>query len=101
MGYKVVPTVSFELNYESILLYLVDILDAPSAASRLSEEIDSMFKCLSVTPEICAISTKPTLELLELREYFVRNYVVLYRIEGDTVYLEHMFHGSQNFEAYV
>ena len=101
MAYSVVRTDVFEEQYESILLYLVDVLETPAAALSIMETVDLMIVRLEVTPEICAVSMKPSLEHLELREYLVKNYVVLYRIVGDRVFLEHMFHTKQNFEDYV
>ncbi|MBQ9069565.1 MAG: type II toxin-antitoxin system RelE/ParE family toxin [Eggerthellaceae bacterium] len=101
MASEVTFTNRFELEYRAILVYLVDLADVPSAAGKLMDSIDNLIDLLSSTPEIKAISKKPALEALGLREYLVRSYVVLYRIEGSTVFLEHIFHSKQNYEAYV
>lgn len=101
MPHRVVSTDTFVAQYESIILYLVDVLAAPQAAGKLLEAMDRMRDTLAEMPTIRAVSRKPSLEELGLREYLVRNYVVLYRVESNVVYLEHIFHTSQDYEACV
>ncbi len=38
---------------------------------------------------------------LEYREQYVRKYVVLYRFNGETVYVMRMFHLTQDFETLI
>ena len=78
-----------------------DVVDAPASAGRLMTAMDNLIDLLSLTPSIKAVSTKPALERLRLREYPLLAYVVLYRVDGATVFLEHVFHERQNYEAYV
>ncbi len=101
MAYDVVFTTTFEYDYRGILVYLVDVLNTPVAAGSLLEEIDQMILNLESTPELFAISRKKSLALYSYREYPVKNYVAIYRIENNQVFLIHMFHASQNYEAYV
>ena len=99
MRYKVVPTETFELEYRSAIEYIVDVLGAPKAASDMVDELSHVRSELSENPFLYAVSRKPIMENLALRERLVRNYVVVYRVSGDSVFLEHIFHQSQDFEA--
>lgn len=101
MAYEVVSLAKFELEFESIIMYLVDILGTLKAACNLIEGLENMRSVLEVTPEIKAISKKPSLNQHQYREYLVKNYVVVYRVDGNKVLLEHIFHSKQNFEAYI
>ncbi len=101
MGFKVVPTESFKHEYDSILHYLIEILDAPSSASQLVKAVEKMRIALEDNPKCRPISQKPILNRVELREYLAKNYVVVYRIENASVYLEHMFHQKQDFEKLI
>lgn len=99
MGYKVVPTETFELEYRLVIEYIVNVFGAPKAAGDLVEELDHVRVELSENPFLYAVSRKPLMEKYVLRERLVRNYIVVYRVFGDNVYLEHIFHQSQDFEA--
>lgn len=99
MAYEVIPTEPFEREYDGIVQYLVVGLRAPDAARRLLSGMEKAREVLSDNPRIRAVSRKPLLEALELREYHVCNYVVVYRIEGEKVFLLHMFHQRQDFES--
>ena len=98
MAYKVVPTVSFEAEYDKALHYLASKLNTPQAARSLFDALDKARGELQENPFLHAVSRKPLLEELNLREKLARSYVLIYRVDGDTVYLEHLFHQTQDFE---
>lgn len=97
MGYRIAATETFAHEYENVLDYLVDVLGSAQAATSLVDALDNVESILSEQPEINAISPKSALLVLDLREHFVKNYVLVYRIEDEVVYLEHLFHQSQDF----
>ena len=99
MAFRVVPTESFESEYSLIVDYIANILAAPKAAGDLISSLDRVRVELSDNPFLHAVSRKARLADLELRERLVRGYVVVYRIAEGTVYLEHIFHQSQDFES--
>lgn len=97
MAYEVVFTETFESEYDSILGYHVHHLHAPRAASDLMLSVDRAIDLLTATPQINAISRKGALRNLALREQPVRNYMIVYRIEGNRVVFEHMYHQRQDY----
>ena len=98
MAYRLIYTSSFESEYDAIIAYLIEDLGSPKAAKHLADEMDRAGEMLADKPLANALSRKPSLNKLELREHLVNNYVVVYRIEDEDVYLLHMFHQTQNFE---
>ena len=99
MAYSVIPTETFESEYGSILGYIAETLGAPKAAGDLADALDCVRIEISENPFLYAVSRKPAMNGLELRERLMRGYVVVYRVSGDNVYLEHIFHQSQDFAA--
>ena len=101
MAYEIIYTETFEREYDEILQYLVMRLHTPQAAQALMTALDDTCSLLADNPELKALSSKPMLEELGFREWLVKNYVVVYRAEDDFLYLEHIFHQSQDFEMLV
>lgn len=97
MGYKIAATKTFSREYEDVLNYLIDVLGSKQSAKSLVDALENVESVLSEQPEINAISRKSALFEHDLREHFVKGYVLVYRIDDDTVYLEHLFHQSQDF----
>ena len=101
MAYDVVATRTFEREYDSIIGYHANVLKSPGAARRLMEDVAKVRVSLAENPLLSAVSRKSALEGLKLREKLVRNCVIVYKVDGDCVYLEHIFHQSQDFERLV
>ena len=99
MAYRVIPTDTFEAEFGAVIGYHLDVLRSEAAAKDLASKLDHVSELLAANPELKNISTKPSLKKASLRECYVKSYVLVYRIEGDTVYFEHFFHQSQNFES--
>jgi len=101
MAYRVLYTDSFEREYDEIVCYHIDHIKSPKAAADFVDAMDHALSLLAEMPAANAISTKPGFYGLELREHLVKNYVLVYRIEEDAVYLLHLFHQSQDFARYL
>ena len=99
MVYNVVRTDSFENDYDRILGYLCHVLNSPSAASRLMDEVGHAAEAVEHTPFVRTISSKPHLAERELREYFILGYVIVYQVIGDQVVFVRMFHQSQLYDS--
>lgn len=101
MAYSVVVTEAFEKDYDDVLAYLVYKLGSPRAAAHLMDEMDASIERIAFNPAINAVSRKPTLSALGYREEFVTSYVMLYRVEGESVVVKRLFHMGQDYERYV
>lgn len=101
MAYSLVFAPEFENDLDAIVDYHVNRLFAPKAAQTLLNDLDDAIDLLQRFPTINAISDKPLLSSLGYREQHVRKYVVLYRFDGETIFVMRMFHLTQNFECLV
>ena len=101
MAYSVIATATFERELDQIIEYYLTVLNARIALSNLLEKLDNARTILAESPEIKAVSTKPMLNGLQLREWLLGNYVLVYCIDGSTIYFEHIFHQRQDFERLV
>lgn len=98
MDYKVIPTYTFKAELGRTLDYIANTLKSVQAAKDLMRDVQKVRDILANNPELKAPSTKTTLGNMGLREWLVCNYVIVYRIEDGVVYLEHIFHQSQDYE---
>lgn len=101
MAFEIIVSDSYERELFGILAYHYGELSAPSAAKDLMEKLDGAVGIIAQTPEVKAASSKPVLGRMELREWFACNYVIVYRFDGEAVYLEHIFHQSQDYAQLI
>lgn len=101
MAYELIATHTFEQEYDGALEYLVETLQSPSSASKLMEAVSKAADLIADNPKLSALSTKPMLGKLQLREWQVSRYIIVYRVEGNRVYFEHFYHELQDFEQLV
>lgn len=101
MAYSFVATAAFERDYDEALAYLIYNLNSPQAAKNLLDAMDASIEKISENPLINAVSHKPSLEALGYREEFVMRYVMLYRVEDDSVVAKRLFHMAQDYESYI
>lgn len=101
MGYEVVWTDTYERELLEVIRYHIEVLKSPAAAKALLPEIENAIDLLAVSPGLKAVSSKRPFEALELREWYIKNYVLVYRSDDSRVYIEHLFHQSQDYERMV
>lgn len=86
---------------DHILSYLAEDVGSVSAAASVLDELDRLIGVLEAFPLSYRVSEDETLAARGLRVAPCGRYLVLYRVIGDDVYLEHMFHGSQDYARLV
>jgi plasmid stabilization system protein ParE len=101
MAYDVRHTDAFARDLDETLAYLCFRLAAPGAAETLLDLLEYQTELISANPELFAISQKASLAKHEIREAYIKKYVILYKIEGTTVYFVRLFHMTQDYERYV
>ena len=96
---KITEVAQGEIN--SICNYLENELHSKQAKSNFLAKVDKQVDILSELPEIYGISIRPEIEKFNGRVAPVNNYVLIYIIEGDEVFVLHVFHGSQDYGRLV
>lgn len=101
MGYKPVILDEAKREYASIVEYLVKILKNPQAATNFMDEFDRQILLVCENPEIFALSRLPELACKGYRTAFINKYIMLYKTQGNTLFISHIFHQSQDYARLV
>lgn len=80
-------------------------LDNPKAASDFADEFDRQAEPVRENPELHALSRVPEAAAKGCRAFFVKRYLVLYKIDGNRVVIAraviaHLFHQTQNYAKF-
>ena len=95
MAYNVKVTASAEKDLEAIVSYIVQKLSNPQAAGHLLDEITRMYRALEDNPMIYPACSQPLLQ--RFRKATVMRYVIIYRVDGDTMYVERFFSQLEDY----
>ena len=95
MAYNVQITASGEKDLDEILTYIVEELSNPQAAGHLLNEITKTFHVLAENPMIYPACTQPLLQ--RFRKVVVMRYVIIYRVDTTTVYVERLFSQLEDY----
>ena len=95
MVYNVQITASAEKDLDEILAYIVEELSNPQAAEHLLDEITKTFHVLAENPMIYPACTQPLLQ--RFRKVVVMRYVIIYRVDDTTVYVERLFSQLEDY----
>ena len=95
MAYNIKVTASAEKDLDAIVSYIVQDLSNPQAAGHLLDEITKMYHVLADNPMIFPTCSQPLLQ--RYRKVTVMRYVIIYRIDGETVYMERFFSQLEDY----
>ena len=95
MAYKVKVTASAENDLDAIISYIVQELSNSQAAGYLPDEITKMYHMLTVNPMVFPVCSQPLLQ--RYRKVTVMRYVIIYRIDDGTVYVERFFSQLEDY----
>ncbi len=101
MASKKVMLREAQREYRSIVAYLSNVLDSKQAARAFMDEFDRQFQLVAENPLLHAVSRMPELAARGYRPMLVKNYVALYKVDGDAVVVAHIFHQSQDYARLV
>ena len=97
MAYKCVILDSAEVEREEIVKYLVEDVGSTQAAVSFLASMDREVDVASDIPTVHSLSRIPEVAEKGYRSALFGSYAMLYRFEGDTVYIAHVFHQRQNY----
>lgn len=99
MAYKVIVTENAAQQVENILDYIIYRLHNEKAAIEILYEIEATYKSLEYLAESMAFCYDSYLKAKGYRKISLRNYdyVLLYQIVDDKVYVNGVFHMLENY----
>lgn len=101
MAYSVEIAAEAQREYDQIVSYLANTLKSQQAVVGFIDEFSRQVDLIRDNPTLHALSRMPELAARGYRPFFVNNYVVLYKILGDTIVIAHIFHQSQDYARLV
>ncbi len=100
MGYKVVLTDPAREQFEQIIYYILYQLGNEQAADNVIRDADGTKLCLSHIAGNLKLCEDTKLRALGYRTIHFKQhkYFMLYRIDGNTVYVDGIYHDLQDYE---
>ncbi|MCR8907493.1 type II toxin-antitoxin system RelE/ParE family toxin [Thermophilibacter sp. ET337] len=97
MACDVTYTKAAERDKERIVAYLLYERESPRDAQRFLAELDRLVENLSRMPEMYPRAADGRAAEAGYRKAGFRSYVALYRIVGDVVEVDRVFHAKQDY----
>lgn len=101
MAYEVIWTASARNDVDEAISYIAVKLGSPRAACEHLEAFVAAAEQLSVMPEMCALSSQPSLARRGLRSKKVKSYVLLYDFNGERVTVHRVFNGLRDYARLI
>lgn len=100
MGYKVMITEDAEADLDRFVRYLLYEKENSQAAGNLLDDFDATVNSLSHVAGSLKQCENPRLKELGYRRmnFLTHRYFILYRLEGDVVFVDNIFHELQDYE---
>lgn len=101
MAYKLEIPGHTERQIDKCVSYIVNVLKNPSAARAVLEDIEHAYDQLEEMAESFALCEDPYLCSKGYRKLVLekRDYLFIYRADGETVYLAGFFHILENYRS--
>lgn len=100
MDYKVLATKDAEEDLDRFIRYLITEKGSLQAAENVLNDYDATIESLKHVAGSLKICDNPRLASLGYRRinFLSHRYFMLYRIEGDVVFVDNIFHELQDYE---
>ncbi|MCM1088737.1 MAG: type II toxin-antitoxin system RelE/ParE family toxin [Muribaculaceae bacterium] len=101
MDYKVIITEDAEADMDKFVQYLLFEKKNVQAAGNLLDDFETVINTLAHAAESLKICENQHLKALGYRRinFMSHRYFVLYRVEGNMVFVDNIFHELQDYEA--
>lgn len=101
MAYSIHFVAEALVDQESIVHYLAETLTNHEAAKHFVGELEEVVSLLEEMPGAFPFPNEPRLRTLGYQKALFMNYALLFRVEGEAVYIVRIFHQSQNYAKFV
>lgn len=100
MEYKVVLTAQAKVHFRQIISYLLYDLESLQAAANVTDDFEKTTTRLSYIADSLQFCNDKTLQAKGYRiiHFQKHRYLMVYRIDGDKVYVEGIYHDLQDYE---
>ena len=84
-----------EDDFTEIISYIA--AERLTAAEKLAAKIEKNLRLLSQNPYLGRIPKEEDLARLQYRYLVVENYLIFYKIEGQTIFVQRILHGARDY----
>ena len=101
MDYRVVVTKDAEEDLDQFIKYLIFEKGSIEAAQNVLNDYDATIETLKIVAGSLKFCDNPRLRKQEYRRinFLNHRYFMMYRIVGDVVYVDNIFHELQDYES--
>ena len=101
INYNIVISQRAEQHTDAIVSYVASELNNPLAAAAILSDIEQTISKLEYTASSFALCTNPYLRSKEYRKVKLKkhNYLILYRLKDNTVFISGVFHMMENYAS--
>lgn len=101
MAYKIVVTKDAEADLDQFIKYLIVEKKSLQAAQNVLDDYDATIESLKHVAGSLKLCDNPRLRELGYRRinFLNHRYFMMYRVVGDMVYVDNIFHDLQDFES--
>lgn len=99
MAYKLVVSSEYDKQLDEIIGYVAIQLSNISAAEAILDDIEALYRYLQEVPESPALCGDPYLASKGYRKAILKHhdYVIMYRVVDESVYISGIFHMKENY----
>lgn len=95
--YNLLITEAAEMDLDSIVDYIAVTLANPAAATTFLDQVEEGYQILRTTPLAYAACSDDVLRAKQYRKAVINNYLLIYRVDQQTVYVLRFFFGRQDY----
>ncbi len=97
MAFKVYATEDFRNDVNEVCIYIETNFKSIYASNKIKLRIKHIFLLLENTPMMFSIIEKYDRVKRRYRRAIINNYVMLYTIDNDIVYISHLYYNGRNY----
>ena len=86
-----------EEDFTEIVSYIA--ADNPAAADAIANKIEKNLELLPDNPNLGRIPREDEIRNLGYRYLIVRNYLIFYTVEEQTIFIHRILHGGRNYKT--
>ncbi|MCL2486289.1 MAG: type II toxin-antitoxin system RelE/ParE family toxin [Oscillospiraceae bacterium] len=101
MDYNLDVSIEAHEDTDGIAEYITQKLFNPSAAASFLDDVHTSYLRLKENPYIYSLCQDSRLQAMGYRKAVIKNYIILFRIEGKTVHVVRIVYGGRNYADLV
>lgn len=99
--YEIIYTKECQKEINEIYSYIYQKLYSPNSAKKLMNQIEKRILFLKIMPKLYPKISNKTKLKNEYRKMVIKNFIILYTISKNKIYIVHMYYNKKNYLNYL